>query len=86
MSDIVQLLIGKEESIIESGTISEYLGAGKYRVVLGGGRQLIIRSAVQRFFNNGARVVINKIRDSRYIIGVTGHTDTATAREVVINA
>lgn len=86
MSDIVQLLIGKEKSIIESGTIEEYLGAEKYRVVLGGGRRLIIRSAVQRAFNNGARVVINKVKDSRYIIGTTGHTDTATAREVVINA
>jgi hypothetical protein len=86
MSDIVQLLTGSERSIIESGTIEEYLGAEKYRVVLGGGRRLIIRSAVQRVFNVGARVVINKIRDSRYIVGTTGHTDTATAREVIINA
>ena len=84
MSDIIQLLT-KETAIIEAGTVEEYLGNRKYRVNLNG-RPIVIRAAVERLFDNGARVVINRIADMRYIVGTTGKTDTVTEKEVVINA
>ena len=84
MSDIVQYLTG-EKTFVETGTVENYLGKGKYWVKLKE-RRLVIRSVVERLFGVGDRVVINRIGDMRYIVGVTGHSHTATAREVVIDA
>ena len=84
MPDIVQYLTG-EKTFVETGTIDQYLGNGRYRVKLKD-RPLIIRSAVERLFSVGARVVINRIGDMRYIVGATGHAATANFKEVVIDA
>lgn len=84
MHDIIQSLTNKE-SVIETGTIDEYIGGGKYRLRMKG-RELIVRSAVSQLFNDGTRVVINRVGDSRYIIGATGQMEGRIEKEIVINA
>lgn len=84
MSDIFQLLTN-DDSFIETGIVERYLGNGKYEVRIGG-RHLAVRSAVEQFFTNGTCVVINKVTNSRYIVGITGQFDIRTRKEVVIDA
>jgi hypothetical protein len=84
MHDIIRSLIEKE-SVIETGTIDEYIGGGKYRLKMKG-RELIVRSAVSQTFPHGTRVVINRAGESRYIIGATGQLEGKIDREVVIDA
>jgi hypothetical protein len=84
MHDIIQSLT-KKESVIETGTVDEYLGDGKYRIQMNG-RKILVRSAVVRLFDNGVRVVINRIGDTYYIIGATGQLENKIEREIVIDA
>jgi hypothetical protein len=85
MSDFVQFLTGNK-SFIETGTVEDYFGNGKYRVTVGG-QQLIIRSALDAWaFTMGDRVIINRVGDLRYIVGATGQSNTVVEKEIVINA
>ncbi len=84
MHDIIQSLT-REDSVIETGTIDEYIGGGKYRLRMKG-RELVVRSAVPQIFNNSTRVVINRVGDSRYIIGATGQMEGRIEKEIVIDA
>ena len=84
MHDIIQSLT-REDSVIETGTIDEYIGGGKYRLGMKG-RELVVRSAVSQIFNNNTRVVISRVGDSRYIIGATGQMEGRIEKEIVIDA
>jgi hypothetical protein len=84
MSDIFQLLTN-DDSFLETGTVEEYLGNSKYGVRVRG-RYLTVRSAVERLFANGTCVVINRVANLRFIVGVTGQFDIKTEKEVVVDA
>ena len=84
MSDIIQLLREQDRPVIETGTIEEYLGSSMYRVKIRG-RALTVRSAVERSFPVGLRVVINRTESTRYIIGSSGQFDNKERKEVIIN-
>jgi hypothetical protein len=84
MHDIIQSLTRKD-AVIETGIIDGYLGHGKYRLQING-RKLVVRSAVDRLFENGVRVVVNRTGEAYYIVGPTGQLANQVKREVVIDA
>lgn len=82
MPDVFQFL-ASEDSVIETGIVDTYLGNNRYRVI-SGGTSRILRSAVNEKLESGSRVVINRTRNDRYIIGATNQLQTRTQNEIVV--
>ena len=83
MPDLIQRLT-RDGGFIEPGTITAVLGDRKYRVEING-REVDIRSMTEKNLAQGARVLVNRTENERFIAGSTGQLKSTEIKEVIID-